>query len=286
MVASVTEQDGADHHCAGDAWSSAGTDADPRAADATAGARACAVSAAYRQLSFGCRRGIVSAQLAAFLVSAAVALPLAITGWSLPERWFDPAVLARLRRPSGLVSFALPVLCGLWAGAAVPDHALPGILILGWTLIALSIVDARTLLLPDCLTLPLIVVGVFHSAWIGTPAGADARDYLAEGAWSLAAAAAGFLFMALIARSFRQLRGIEGLGLGDAKLLAAAGAWLGLLALPSVILIAAVAALSTTLLAHRLSGRGQPLGTTPVPFGPYLAGAIWIVALYGPLSLT
>jgi leader peptidase (prepilin peptidase) / N-methyltransferase len=228
----------------------------------------------------------VSAHLAAFLVSAAVALPVAITGWSLPDRWFDPAVLARLQHPSGLVSVALPVLCGLWAGATVPDHALPGMLILGWTLIALSIVDARTFLLPDGLTLPLIVVGVLHSAWIGTPPGADARDYLVEAAWSLAAAAAGFLFMALIARTFRQLRGIEGLGLGDAKLLAAAGAWLGLLALPSVVLIAAVVALSATLLLHLLLRRGQPLGTTPVPFGPYLAGAIWIVALYGPLSLT
>ena len=228
----------------------------------------------------------MSSQLAAFLVSAAVALPVAITGWSLPERWFDRTVLSRLWHPAGLICFALPILCGLWAGAVLPAHVLPGTLFLGWTLIALSIVDARTFLLPDCLTLPLIVVGVFHSAWIGTPPGPDVGDYLVAGAWSLAAAAAGFLFMALVARTFRQLRGTEGLGLGDAKLLAAAGAWLGLLALPSVILIAAVTALSTTLLVHRLSGRGQPLGTMPVPFGPYLAGAIWIVALYGPLSLT
>lgn len=227
----------------------------------------------------------MSAQLAALLASATMALPVAIAGWSLPERWFDPAVLARLRHPSGLASIALPILCGLWAGAALPAHALPGALILGWALITLSIVDARTFLLPDGLTLPLIVVGVVHSAWIGTPPGSDARDYVVEGAWSATAAAAGFLFMALIARTFRQLRGIEGLGLGDAKLLAAAGAWLGLLALPSVVLIAAVTALPTTLLVHRLLKGGQPLGTTPTPFGPYLAGATWIVALYGPLSL-
>lgn len=228
----------------------------------------------------------MSAQLAVLLVSAAMALPIAITGLSLPERWFDPAVAARLRRPSGILSLALPILCGLWAGAAVPSHALPGALILGWTLIALSIVDARTFLLPDCLTLPLIVIGVLHSAWIGTAPGSDVRDYLVEGAWSLIAAMAGFLVMALIARTFRHVRGIEGLGLGDAKLLAAAGAWLGLMALPSVALIAAVTALLTTLLVHRLLRRGGPLGTTPIPFGPYLAGATWIVALYGPLSFT
>jgi leader peptidase (prepilin peptidase)/N-methyltransferase len=215
-----------------------------------------------------------------------MALPIVITGWSLPERWFDPAVAARLRRPSGVFSLALPVLCGLWAGAAVPSHALPGVLVLGWTLIALSIVDARTFLLPDCLTLPLIVIGVVHSAWIGTAAGSEVHDYLVEGGWSLVAAAAGFLVMALIARTFRHVRGIEGLGLGDAKLLAAAGAWLGLMALPSVVLIAAVTALLSTLVAHGLLRRGEPLGTTPVPFGPYLAGATWIVALYGPLSFT
>jgi leader peptidase (prepilin peptidase)/N-methyltransferase len=228
----------------------------------------------------------VSFQLAAFLVSAAVALPVAIMGWSLPERWFDPGVLGRMRHPANLVSVALPILCGLWAGAVLPAHALPGTLILGWTLIALSIVDARTFFLPDCLTVPLIALGVLHSAWIGTAAGSDIRGYLVEGAWSLTAAAAGFLFMALIARTFRQIRGIEGLGLGDAKLLAAAGAWLGLAGLPSVILLAAVTALAMTLLVHRLLKPGQPLGSTPIPFGPYLAGAIWLVALYGPLSLT
>jgi leader peptidase (prepilin peptidase)/N-methyltransferase len=228
----------------------------------------------------------VSCQLAAFLVSAAMAVPVAIIGWSLPERWFDTGVLARFRRPSGLISLALPVLCGLWAGAVLPTYALPGALILGWTLIAMSIVDARTFILPDCLTLPLIVVGVFHSTWLGTPPAADMQGYLVEAAWSLIAAAAGFFFMALIARTFRQLRGIEGLGMGDAKLLAAAGAWLGLAALPSIILLGAVTALATTLLVHRMLRAGQPLGTTPIPFGPYLAGATWLVALYGPLSFT
>jgi leader peptidase (prepilin peptidase)/N-methyltransferase len=213
-----------------------------------------------------------------------MALPVTLCGWSLPDRWLDLAALNRLKGLPGLISLALPILCGVWAAAEVPGHALPGMLILGWTLIALSIVDVRTLLLPDCLTLPLIAAGVGHSAWLDTLPGSDAGSYLLEAAWSLVAAAAGFLFMALIARTFRRIRGIEGLGLGDAKLFAAAGAWLGLLALPSVLLIAAATALVVAILAHRLLKQGEPLATMPLPFGPYLAGALWIVALYGPLT--
>jgi leader peptidase (prepilin peptidase)/N-methyltransferase len=228
----------------------------------------------------------VSAQLAALLASVAMALPVALSSWSLPERWLDPAAKTRLSGPPGLLSLALPILCGLWAAAAVPSYGLPGMLVLGWTLVALSIVDVRTLLLPDCLTLPLIAAGVGHSAWFNSPPGSDAGSYLLEAVRSLAAGAAGFLFMALVARSFRQIRGIEGLGLGDAKLFAAAGAWLGLLALPSVMLIAAVSALVATVLIHRMLKRGEPLATMPLPFGPYLAGATWIVALYGPLTFT
>lgn len=228
----------------------------------------------------------MSAQLGAVLASVAMALPVALCGWSLPDRWLDPAAMTRLRVLPGLLSLALPILCGLWAAAVVPSYGLPGMLILGWTLIALSIVDVRTFLLPDCLTLPLIAAGVGHSAWLNTLPGSDAGSYLLEAAWSLAAAAAGFLFMALVGRTFRQIRGIEGLGLGDAKLFAAAGAWLGLLALPSVMLIAAVTALVAAFLTHRLLKQGARLATMPLPFGPYLAGATWIVALYGPLAFT
>jgi leader peptidase (prepilin peptidase)/N-methyltransferase len=222
--------------------------------------------------------------LAVLLLSAALALPIALVGWSLPDRWFDPAAVGRLRSLPGLVSLSLPVLCALWAAAAVPGYALPGILALGWTLIVLSLVDIRTFLLPDCLTLPLIAVGVAHSAWLNSPPVSPFGDYLLEAGWGMMAGAAGFLVMALIARTFRHIRGIEGLGLGDAKLFAAAGAWLGLLALPSIMLIAALTAVVAALAIHRIAKPGKALGTMPIPFGPFLAGATWIVALYGPLS--
>jgi len=79
------------------------------------------------------------------------------------------------------------------------------------------------------------------------------------------------------------LRGREGLGQGDAKLLAAAGAWLGAYALPQVILVAALAALLAAA-ALRLSGR-EIRALSALPFGPFLAVAIWALWLFGPLPL-
>ena len=83
-------------------------------------------------------------------------------------------------------------------------------------LAALSWIDARTFRLPDALTLPLIAVGLFQS-W-----------YLSGQAFDAAiGAVAGYLFFFLVEKSFHALRGKEGLGRGDAKLLAAGGAWCG-----------------------------------------------------------
>jgi leader peptidase (prepilin peptidase)/N-methyltransferase len=81
--------------------------------------------------------------------------------------------------------------------------------------------------------------------------------------------------------AYRRLRGVEGLGLGDAKLLAAAGAWLGPAGLPSTMLIACAAALAhAALLARGGSGVGW---RTPIPLGPALALGFWITWLHGPV---
>lgn len=223
-------------------------------------------------------------QLAALAISLVLAWPLAVLSWSLPDRRFDPGSLKRAPRILVVLSLLLPVLCAAWAGVTVPGFVLPALLLLGWMLIVLAIIDARTLVLPDCLTLPLIALGVCYAAWINAMPGASASDRALEAIYSLAAASGGFLLMALVAKIFRSIRGIEGLGLGDAKLLAAAGAWLGLAALPTVVFLAAVGALLITVISRRLSQSRDPL--TPVPFGPYLAGGTWIAALYGPLSFT
>ena len=86
------------------------------------------------------------------------------------------------------------------------------------------------MLLPDALTLPLILAG------LGATLLYDPADITEHAA----AAAAGYLAFRAIEIAYRRLRGRDGLGQGDAKLMAAAGAWLGLAPLPTVVFMAAV----------------------------------------------
>ncbi len=144
---------------------------------------------------------------------------------------------------------------------------------LGWCLLILAVIDYRHLILPDVITLPLIPLGLAVAYWLRP------EDILTH----VAGAALGFFALALIAWLYRYFRGRDGLGLGDAKLLAAAGAWLGWQALPGVVLVAAVMALLTALAASLIGDRLS--ATSEVAFGPYLALAFWASWLVGPLIL-
>jgi leader peptidase (prepilin peptidase) / N-methyltransferase len=159
----------------------------------------------------------------------------------------------------------------LWAALVVPAWLLWSTCMLGWTLLALALLDHRHLILPDIVTLPLIPLGL-AVAWIA------AADALLPHAL---AAALGFAAFAAIAWLYRRLRRREGLGMGDAKLLAAAGAWVGPLGLPGVVLLGAATALAVAL--ARGIARGRLRAVDHVPFGPYLAFGLWLVWLYGPL---
>lgn len=139
----------------------------------------------------------------------------------------------------------------------------------GWSLLALAWIDAETMLLPDALTLPLIPAGLLAAAWLEP-------DLLTDHA---IAAAAGFAMLRGLGLAYRWLRGRDGLGEGDAKLLAALGAWVGLAGLPFVLLGAALTGLLWALLLHL---RGDAVtATTALPFGPFLALAGWAVLLFG-----
>ncbi len=135
--------------------------------------------------------------------------------------------------------------------------------ILGWWLLALAWIDAETYRLPDPLTLPLILAGLAEAAW-------QAPEQLTERAL---AAALGYILFWLLGAAYRRLRGWDGLGMGDAKLLAAGGAWLGLAMMPNLLLLAALSALAYALIRTR----GAATGTFRLPFGPFLAGAIWVI---------
>ena len=145
----------------------------------------------------------------------------------------------------------------------------------GWWLLTLAWIDWRCWLLPDALTLPLSVAGLAEAA-VFAPA-----DFLDRAA----AAALGYAVLSIVALVYRRWRGLDGLGMGDAKLLAAAGAWVGVAALPQVVLLAALSAL-IVVLGLRLAGVAQLHAHTAVPFGPFLALAAWAVWLGGPLPLS
>ncbi|MBM5812347.1 MAG: prepilin peptidase [Gammaproteobacteria bacterium] len=159
-----------------------------------------------------------------------------------------------------------------WRFGFVPEAGL--VLVLTWVLIALAGIDLEHQLLPDVLTLPLLwlalLASLFHDGAGGLPV--SPRD-------AILGAACGYGFLWLVFQLFRLLTGKEGMGFGDLKLFAAAGAWLGWQMLPLVLLLAAVAGAVTglALIVTQRHGRG-----VPIPFGPFLAGAIWIAALWGP----
>jgi len=159
----------------------------------------------------------------------------------------------------------------LWRGDAVARDILAASVFLAIALAVSSAIDLYSHRLPDVLTLSLTAAGLFVSYWTGA----------APLWWSVASAALGFFVLAGVAYVYRYVRGRAGLGLGDAKLLAASGAWLGASALPTVLLWATGSALVCVLIASR---RDDSLtGASRLPFGPFLGFGTWLVWLYGPL---
>jgi leader peptidase (prepilin peptidase)/N-methyltransferase len=141
---------------------------------------------------------------------------------------------------------------------------------LGWTLLALAWIDLKTMRLPDVLTLPLVAAGLIN----GMLSDAGYPHVLLD---RVTAAAVGYLAFRAIALIYQRLRGRDGLGAGDAKLLAAGGAWLGTAMLPYVVMAAALTGIAFVLVRSR---GGNANFQSPIPFGPALATAIWIAWLY------
>ena len=143
-----------------------------------------------------------------------------------------------------------------------------GAALLSCYLVALSGIDLRTRLLPDQLTLPLM--------WLGLIGSLDNLYMPAKPA--LLGAIAGYVSLWLVWWLFKQVTGKEGMGRGDFKLLAALGAWVGLSGVLPIILISSVVGAVIGSVWLGIKGRDR---ATPIPFGPYLAIAGWIVFFWG-----
>jgi leader peptidase (prepilin peptidase)/N-methyltransferase len=187
----------------------------------------------------------------------------AACGTRIPARY--PAV----ELATGLLSAAVAWHFGFGFEAACA-------LLLTWFLIPLTGIDLDHQLLPDVLTLPLVWLGLlaslFHDPASGAALPVSPRD-------AILGAAAGYLFLWGVFHAFKLLTGKEGMGYGDFKLFAALGAWMGWQMLPLILLLSAAvgAIVGIALVVFRKQGR-----EVPIPFGPYLAGAGWIAALWGP----
>jgi leader peptidase (prepilin peptidase)/N-methyltransferase len=150
-----------------------------------------------------------------------------------------------------------------------------------WSLIALTFIDFDTQLLPDSITLPLLWAGLLANL-AGWSPGVALRD-------AVVGAIAGYLVLWSVYWAFKLIRGKEGMGYGDFKLLAALGAWLGWQMVPAIVLLASLVGAVIGIGLVVFKGRDHQV---PLAFGPYLAiaGAIALfvgkplVALYFPAS--
>ncbi|WP_312346567.1 A24 family peptidase [Leclercia sp.] len=141
-----------------------------------------------------------------------------------------------------------------WCMPDIP--ALFSLWLLSAFLLPLAIIDGRHLLLPDCLTQPLLWAGLLVHLISPT---LPLRD-------AIIGAVAGYLSLWLIYWAFRLMTGREGLGYGDFKLLAALGAWCGWQALPDVLLLASLTGIAGHLLFIKSDKKAAY-----IPFGPALA---------------
>lgn len=142
-------------------------------------------------------------------------------------------------------------------------------LLMVWALVALTMIDFDTQLLPDGITLPLMWLGLVLNYF----------GVLTDFGSAFWGAVAGYLSLWSVYWLFKLATGKEGMGHGDFKLLAALGAWLGWQLLPAVILLSSLvgAIVGISLMVFRKHGR-----EVPIPFGPYLAAAGLLSLWFGP----
>jgi leader peptidase (prepilin peptidase)/N-methyltransferase len=136
----------------------------------------------------------------------------------------------------------------------------------------LAYIDLRTFRLPDLITLPLVFVGLCFNSF--------SNLQFVGSQESILGALLGYLLLWLLNRLYRYLKKQDGIGMGDAKLLAALGAWLGWSAIPGILLIASASGIIGGTLWLRLNKKNHG---SPFPFGPFLIFAGIIELLWPQL---
>jgi len=167
-----------------------------------------------------------------------------------------------------LVELGCAVLTLLAAWHAGPTLQALALMLLGWCLLALSLIDSEHQLLPDVLVLPMLWLGlIVNASGLFVP--------LEQALWGVVV---GYLSLWSVFWLFKLVTGKDGMGYGDFKLMALIGAWGGWQVLPLTLLLSSVVGALVGLCLLRL--RNASMGTA-MPFGPYLAIAGWIAVLWG-----
>lgn len=138
---------------------------------------------------------------------------------------------------------------------------------------AITVSDFKRFIVPDVLSLPVIPIGLLANTFVLHSASLSG---LQESLLGIATGGGAFYLVRIL---FQWLRGIEGLGMGDVKLAAVAGAWLGPSLLPETCLGATLAALAFTLSIQVINGNKNPY-KLKIPFGSFIAPAILVAWAY------
>lgn len=169
---------------------------------------------------------------------------------------------------------AIELVSAGWAGLVMlvtgPSWWFLGYLALGGLYIVASAIDLKAYLLPDVLTYPAAGLGLVLGGF---------RPEIGPLA-AVLGAAGGFGLFWLLAAGYRRLKGVDGLGGGDVKLMLSIGGVVGWMGLPYAILVGSLAALLASPVYVLGPGRGRHM---PIPFGPFLCLGAMVQLLYGPV---
>ena len=169
------------------------------------------------------------------------------------------------------MEFSAAILAGLVALTFGATWLTLAILLCGWSLMVLTLIDFDHQLLPDNITIPLLWLGLLVNA-VDLGFGVSLQE-------AVIGAIAGYLSLWSVYWLFKLATGKEGMGYGDFKLLAALGAWMGWQALLPIIILSSLVGAVFGLFVIVVMGRDRSI---PMPFGPFLAGAGFLMLIWGP----
>ena len=176
------------------------------------------------------------------------------------------------------ISFRYPLtelLCGFMTVFLVYQFGLSllsfAFMLLVWSLLTITIIDCIHQLIPDEITLPLIWLGLLFNATV-----LETEVNLNQ---AVLGAILGYLSLWSVNWIFKMVRGKEGLGQGDFKLLASIGAWLGWQCLAATIILSSLTGAIVGIYMVTTLGKNK---NHPIPFGPFLSAAAFIYIIWGP----